>query len=221
MIRAALEFAKRDHQNRNERLLNVSAPDGREHLITRDRSSMRVATKSWLPSLPGLSRKVDVIDYCLQELAPLDSSIDEDQNNPDKFPVLHSAIIKFRTRHAATLACQAVNHHQPFRMMTHTLNAPGDILWQTVHASYWNRSFRSFLVSSCFLILIVAWALPIAFTGFSHPLQHCSLMAAELVVHEPSIVRENHAPYCYPVRLQMPARRMWSMFLFPVVKNFG
>ena len=177
LIRTALKLAK---QTRKQDVLQDETPRWTEYVLERNRPTMRLAYESWILSLPKIGAKVDTIRYCRQELARLNTIIDASQRNWDKLPFLSSAIIQFRTNDAVAIACQTVNHHQPFRMRTCAVHGPDDILWQNLPYSHRCRQIRLFVISGCFLILILTWALPIAFTGFLSQITYIAPFSSKL-----------------------------------------
>ena len=87
----------------------------------------------WMPSLPFLGKKVDTIDYCRREVARLNVEIEEDQKEPEKFPLMNSAFVQFNHQVAAHMACQTVSHHTPNQMAPRVVEiSPDDVLWDNM-----------------------------------------------------------------------------------------
>ncbi|KAK3169310.1 hypothetical protein OEA41_008693 [Lepraria neglecta] len=85
-------------------------PLWKRYLGERDRDYMRlpIFNLTWMPSMPFVGRKVDTIHHCWQEMARLNKEIDQDQQEPDKYPLLTSAFIQFNTQEATYMACQSL-----------------------------------------------------------------------------------------------------------------
>ena len=85
-------------------------PRWKRYLRENDRDYIRLSVSSltWIPSIPFVGRKVDTIDHCWQELSRLNNEIDQDQQDPERYPLLNSAFIQFNTQEAAYMACQTL-----------------------------------------------------------------------------------------------------------------
>ncbi len=95
-------------------------PEWQRWVKPKDRPHHRLAlfdwTPSFLPGLPLINKKVDTIYWCRAELARLNLEIEEDQQHPERYPVMTSAFIQFNNQVAAHMACQAATHHLPKQM---------------------------------------------------------------------------------------------------------
>ena len=143
-------------------------PLWKRYLKPADRDTMRlpvfgVEALSWLPFV---GKKVDTIDYCRTELARLNVEIEQDQREPEKYPLMNSAFIQFNHQVAAHMACQSVSHHIPMQMNPRAVEiAPNDVLWNNMSIRWWERWIRTFFIVVLVIALILAWAVPVAFTG--------------------------------------------------------
>lgn len=112
-------------------------PEWEKWVKAKDRPHHRLPlfdfTPGWLPAIPGIHKKVDTIYWCRQELARLNSEIEEDQNNPTRFPVMTSAFIQFNNQAAAHMACQCAIHHVPKQMAPRVVEvSPDDVIWDNM-----------------------------------------------------------------------------------------
>lgn len=55
-------------------------------------------TPTWFPGFPLLHKKVDTIYHCRGELARLNVEIEEDQEHPERYPVMRSAFVQFQNQ---------------------------------------------------------------------------------------------------------------------------
>lgn len=123
-------------------------------------------TPSWLPGLPLIHKKVDTIYWCRKELARLNVEIEEDQKNPERFPVMTSAFIQFNNQAAAHMACQCAIHHVPKRMAPRVVEiSPNDVIWENMSMSWWMQWMRVFVASAAVVGMVILWGFPVAFSA--------------------------------------------------------
>jgi calcium permeable stress-gated cation channel len=152
----------------------------RRYVKEKDRETMRlpifgIEALSWLPFV---GQKVDTIDYCRKELARLNLEIEQDQKEPEKYPLMNSAFIQFNHQVAAHMACQAVSHHIPMQMAPRAVEiAPKDVIWDNMSIRWWERWARTFWIIALVFGLIIGWAVPVAFTGVVSNLDNLSHVA--------------------------------------------
>ncbi|KAL2153258.1 hypothetical protein VTH82DRAFT_4413 [Thermothelomyces myriococcoides] len=120
----------------------------------------------WLPALPLLGRKVDTIYWCRAELARLNLEIEEDQQHPERYPVMNSAFIQFNHQVAAHMACQSVTHHIPKQMSPRMVEiSPDDVIWDNMAIPWWSEWARSAIVFAFVSAMVILWAFPVAWTA--------------------------------------------------------
>ena len=141
-----------------------------KYLRKKDRPTHRLPifgwTPGWLPGLPLLNKKVDTIYWCREELARLNLEIDQDQQHPERFPLMNSAFIQFNHQLAAHMASQAVTHHVPRHMSPRTVEiAPNDVVWDNMSISWWEAWLRLGIVIVFVAAMVVLWAFPVAWTA--------------------------------------------------------
>lgn len=140
----------------------------RHYLSDKDRETMRLPVFGWqwMPSLPLMGEKVDVIRYCRKEVARLNVEIEDDQAHPERFPLMNSAFIQFNHQVAAHMACQAVSHHIPKQMGPRLVEIdPTDVIWDNMSIPWWQAYIRTGAVIVIVVGMIILWAIPIAFTS--------------------------------------------------------
>ncbi|KAL8953498.1 MAG: hypothetical protein Q9222_000645 [Ikaeria aurantiellina] len=143
-------------------------PIWKKYLAVKDRDTMRLPVFGWqwMPALPLLGPKVDTIDHCRKELARLNVEIEQDQKEPEKFPLMNSAFIQFNHQVAAHMACQSVSHHTPQQMTPRVVEiSPDDVIWDNMAIKWWENYARTGAVIILIAALILGWAAPVAFTG--------------------------------------------------------
>ncbi|ERF70546.1 hypothetical protein EPUS_07967 [Endocarpon pusillum Z07020] len=140
----------------------------RQYVEEKDRNTMRLPIFGWqwMFALPLIGKKVDTIYYCRKEVARLNLEIEEDQANPDRFPLLNSAFIQFNHQVAAHMACQNVSHHLPKQMAPRLVEIdPKDVVWENMSIPWWQSYIRTAAVISLVAAMIFLWAIPVAFTS--------------------------------------------------------
>ena len=141
-------------------------PLWRDYLTASDRQTMRLPIFKWMFSLPLVGKKVDTIDYCRKELARLNLEIEQDQREPEKFPLMNSAFIQFNHQVAAHMACQSVSHHTPNQMAPRIVEiSPDDVIWDNMSIKWWESYLRTGGVLVIIAALVLGWAFPVTFTG--------------------------------------------------------
>ena len=152
-----------------------------KYLRKKDRPTHRLAPFNimWLPGFPLFNKKVDTIDWCREELARLNVEIEEDQKQPERFPLMTSAFIQFNHQVAAHMACQSVVHHIPKQMAPRQVEiSPHDVDWNNMAVTWWQEWIKSSGVFILIAGMIFLWAVPVAWTAALGQLDQ--------------LVRENH-----------------------------
>lgn len=123
-------------------------------------------TPSWFPAFPFINKKVDTIYWCRAELARLNMEIEEDQQHPERYPVMKSAFIQFNNQVSAHMACQSVTHHVPKHMAPRMVEiSPNDVVWDNMAISWFSEWLRCFVVFAVVFGMIILWAFPVAWTA--------------------------------------------------------
>ncbi|KAH7108911.1 hypothetical protein EDB81DRAFT_673191 [Dactylonectria macrodidyma] len=140
----------------------------KKYLQKTDRPTHRLPLfgKTWLPGIPLLSRKVDTIFQCREELDKLNREIEEAQGAPERFPLMNSAFVQFNQQAAAHMACQSEIHHVPQTMAPRIIEiAPKDVIWENMAFTWWKEWQRKVIVTVILLIAVSLWAIPVAWTA--------------------------------------------------------
>ncbi|KAH7189553.1 uncharacterized protein B0J16DRAFT_371388 [Fusarium flagelliforme] len=139
-----------------------------KYLKKKDRPTHRLPLfgKKWLFPIPLVTKKVDTIYWCREQLARLNVEIEEDQSHPERYPLMNSAFIQFNHQVAAHMACQSVIHHIP-QQMAPRMNeiSPRDVNWDNMAFSWWQEWLRSGLVFAAVVAMLFLWAIPVAWTA--------------------------------------------------------
>lgn len=121
---------------------------------------------NWLFGVPWITKKVDTIYYCRKELARLNLEIEDDQQHPERYPLMSSAFVQFNHQVAAHMACQSAVHHIPRHMAPRILEiSPRDVVWDNMAISWWGEGVRAFLVVGTVCTMAFLWAIPVAWTA--------------------------------------------------------
>ncbi|KAF8456791.1 hypothetical protein BDZ91DRAFT_525406 [Kalaharituber pfeilii] len=154
---------------------NYGEPVWKKYLTEKDRPTHNLPVIPWLPGLPFIGQKVDTIHYCRKEIARLNVEIEQDQTEPEKYPLMNSAFIQFNNQVAAHMACQSLNHHIPEQMGPRYVEVnPNDIIWENMRIKWWERYVRKMLITSACAGLIIGWAFPVAFVGLVSQVSYLS-----------------------------------------------
>lgn len=111
-------------------------------------------------------RKVDTIDYCKKELQILDAEVKKLQKTFRKNPPRNSMFVEFENQYYCQLAYQTTSYHSPMKMSSKfTGMEPGDIKWTNTRLFWWEWIVRRFIAIAAATVLILLWAVPVAFVG--------------------------------------------------------
>lgn len=139
-----------------------------KYLKQKDRPSHHLPLfgQQWLFGMPWVTKKVDTIYWCREELARLNVEIDEDQKHPERYPLMSSAFIQFEHQVAAHMACQSTMHHLPKHMSPRIIEiSPRDVVWDNMALSWWQEWGRTGAVVGFIVGMVLLWAIPVAFTA--------------------------------------------------------
>ena len=124
-----------------------------------------------------IRRRVDTIRHCLKELTRLNEEIDADQkelieidstgDNSDKYPRMRSIFVRFNSQVTTHMTCQTTMFFRPLHLSVgHVDVSVREIRWTCLSQSWWKRYVRTGFVWIVTLLLLVLWAILVAFTGF-------------------------------------------------------
>ncbi|KAJ5675847.1 hypothetical protein N7462_008744 [Penicillium macrosclerotiorum] len=165
------EFAEDDL----EKLDESDQPLWKKYIKAKDRDTWRLPWFKWnkWPTIWLIGTKVDTINYCRKELARLNLEIEVDQQHPERFPLMNSAFIQFNHQVAAHMACQSLSHHLPKQMAPRIVEiSPDDVIWDNMSMKWWERYLRTFTIITIVCVMVISWAIPVAFTGLLSQLSY-------------------------------------------------
>jgi chaperonin cofactor prefoldin len=113
------------------------------------------------------SPKVDLVDNLMEQISQLDTEIKtlQRKHKVSSRPK-NSIFVEFEDQYSAQLAHQTVAHHNPYRMQTLGVGlSPGDIIWSNLRMFWWEKVARRFFAMYVLIVLIIIWAIPVAFVG--------------------------------------------------------
>lgn len=141
---------------------------------------------AWLSWIIPLGEKVDLIYHYRREICRLTVEITEDQRSANQNMCLHSAFIQFERPSDAHVVSQHVAHISPFRLSSHYV---GDsiraVVWHRVGLTWWERYIRTVLIICLMAAIVVAWAVPVAFTGLLSQLGSLTILFPSVVHFTP------------------------------------
>ena len=152
-------------------------PLSKQFVSEKDRDTMRLPLfgLDWMPVLPLLGKKVDVVEHCRKELAALNLVIEAEQREPEKFPLLNSAFIQFNNQVAAHMACQSVSHHLPHQMTPRLVEISSiDVIWDNLSIKWWDSYLRAATVAIFIILMTFGWAIPVTLTGLLSQVHYLS-----------------------------------------------
>lgn len=115
-----------------------------------------------------VGKKVDTIEWCREELQGLTPRIETAQGNykalePKAIPAV---FIEFHTQSDAQAAFQVLAHHQPLHMIPKLIGVrPEEVIWKNLRLPWWQRVVRRYVVIAFIAVLIIFWAVPVAFVA--------------------------------------------------------
>jgi calcium permeable stress-gated cation channel len=111
---------------------------------------------------------VDSINWTRTELARLNPEIAQKQKDHTTYKQVNSAFITFTSLAAAHRAAQIKlpeKKHVPFKLERTLAPKPVEIIWRNVRISYPERIARFSATTAFVTVMIIFWAIPVAFVG--------------------------------------------------------
>ncbi len=149
-----------------------------QQLVSTNRvqSYLPLFQKSWLPRLPLVSPKVDLIDSCRVRLRDLNIRIREKQEDQSGLSQCSSAIIRFNKPSGAFMASQSILYTEPHTMTATLVEDSSHIIWDNISLSWWERYTRRWLLTGLSVLVICGCTLPVAFTGLLSQLSYTATL---------------------------------------------
>lgn len=136
----------------------------------KDRPTHRL--KLW--NVPYIGKKVDTIDWGREQLRRLNPQIESQQHEylhvstgkGGYQKLLQAIFVQFHSMDAAQQVYRTTNPLKPPYMKAQAIGVPPDqIIWQNLRIGRSERLGRRFLASAFLVVLIIFWAIPVAFVG--------------------------------------------------------
>lgn len=117
---------------------------------------------------PQIWKKVDTINWCRGTLSELDRHVQQQQNEhlDLQHPKVPAAFIEFSTQSAAHYAYQCVGQESRTKFSPRYIGVqPEEIVWKNLSVSYTSRKMKIIIATVIIWVLIIFWAIPVAFVG--------------------------------------------------------
>ena len=117
---------------------------------------------------PLVGKKVDTINWCRAELRRLIPEVEAIQakHRAEGATHVNSIFVEFYNQAEAQAAFQTVAHHQPLHMSPRFIGInPDEVIWSNLRIKWWERVARNYATIAFICVLIIFWAVPVAFVG--------------------------------------------------------
>ena len=115
-----------------------------------------------------IGKKVDTINWCRSELERLIPKIDAMQATyrAGEGKLVGAVFVEYYTQSEAQAAYQSLAHHMPLHMSPRFIGInPEEVIWSTLKISWSSRVIRNIATTAFVTLLIIFWAIPVAFVG--------------------------------------------------------
>ena len=133
------DLTKAEMSGSSHAYVGSEEPLWKRYLGEKDRDYMRlpIFNLTWMPSIPFVGKKVDTLYHCWQEMARLNNEIDQDQREPERYPLITSAFIQFNTQEATYMACQSIVRCTPLCFRSQYLEASSvNVKWKNLSKNW-------------------------------------------------------------------------------------
>ena len=117
---------------------------------------------------PLIGKKVDTINWCRAELQRLIPEVEALQatHRAEGAKHVNSIFVEFYNQSEAQAAFQTVAHHQALHMAPRYIGInPDEVIWSNLRIKWWERVIRNYATIAFICVLIIFWAVPVAFVG--------------------------------------------------------
>ena len=136
-----------------------------KYIPEKKRPTMKIGPIPVLSSM-FFGKKVDTITYCKETISQLNTQIEGAKTIPNNYAVTNSAFIQFNKQIAAHMAVQTILASVPLAMTPRYNDVkPENIVWSNLKFTYYELKVRELTMLAANTILIVFWAIPVAFVG--------------------------------------------------------
>jgi hypothetical protein len=136
-----------------------------KYLDQKDRPSIRLSARPWLPPLPFIGAQADAIHHFRTEIARSNIEIEWDQQHPDKFPPTNSSFVYFNQTISTQLTNIALKARIPPSWTLKHVSTPRDTIWAHVSISWWQQCIRTAVVYLLVTALTLGFAVPVTIIG--------------------------------------------------------
>lgn len=115
-----------------------------------------------------IGKKVDTINWARAEIERLNPEIEEEQAKHRAIDTkkVSAVFVEFFNQNDAQAAYQSVAHNQPLHMAPRYIGVdPTQVIWSNLRIMWWERVVRNFATVAFICVLIIFWAIPVAFVG--------------------------------------------------------
>ncbi|ABN66474.1 predicted protein [Scheffersomyces stipitis CBS 6054] len=113
-----------------------------------------------------IGKKVDTLNYGVERLGELNTSIKEQQENFKENKQVPSVFIEFPTQLDLQLAYQAVPFNKDLKGVRRFSGlAPSDIIWENLPLTKKSRWAKKVVANTVLTLMIIFWAIPVAVVG--------------------------------------------------------
>lgn len=115
-----------------------------------------------------VGKKVDTIEWCRKELTTLIPRIEAQQNKIRRGEGKHigAVFVEFYDHRQAQSAYSSLAHHQALHMAPRFIGLnPEEVIWQNLPTNWALRIVLNFGTSAIVIVLLIFWAIPVAFIG--------------------------------------------------------
>lgn len=117
---------------------------------------------------PQLWKKVDTLNWCRGTLSELDRFVQEQQTEhlDLKHTKVPAAFIEFSSQQAAHEAYQTIGRESKMKFNPRYIGVqPEEVVWSNLGVSYASRKTKIILATIFVWVMIIFWAIPVAFVG--------------------------------------------------------
>ena len=115
-----------------------------------------------------IGKKVDTINWARAEIERLDPEIQalQAKHRAGDTSKAGSLFVEFHTQSEAQAAYQTTTHHQALHMAPRFVGInPEEVIWSNLRIKWWERKIRYAACIAFVVVLILFWAVPVAFVG--------------------------------------------------------
>jgi hypothetical protein len=121
-----------------------------------------------LGALGLFGQKADTIEWCRHELERLIPEVEAAQATyrAGGTKAVPSVFVEFHTQSEAQAAAQVLIHHQALHMTPKIIGIrPEEVIWKNLKMPWWQKVVRRYAVIAIITVLIIFWAVPVAFVS--------------------------------------------------------